>query len=89
VASPDHRITLLTPVGADGLTHFNSLDGSCWNPFSGTMLFAQEAGNLIGTGTGGVIEMSGDFDPNTGGGAGLRTLYGSMGPRWFRRNPSG
>src|SRR5215813_10479527 len=58
VASPDHRITLLTPVGADGLTHFNSIDGSCWNPFSGTMLFTQEAGNLIGTGIGGVIEMS-------------------------------
>src|SRR5262249_18908829 len=34
VADPDHRITLLTPVGADGLTHFNSIDGSCWNPFS-------------------------------------------------------
>src|SRR5215467_2158133 len=83
VASPDHRITLLTPVGADGLTHFNSVDGSCWNPFSGTMLFTQEAGNLIGTGTGGVIEMSGDFDPNTGGGAGLRTLYGSMGRGGF------
>src|SRR5262249_15731225 len=43
VASPDHRITLLTPVGADGLTHFNSIDGSCWNPFSGTMLFTQES----------------------------------------------
>ena len=83
VAHPDHRITLLTPVGADGLTHFNSIDGSCWNPFSGTMLFTQEAGNLIGTGTGGVIEMSGDFDPNTGGGGGLRTLYGSMGRGGF------
>src|SRR5262245_35052769 len=83
VASPDHRITLLTPVGADGLTHFNSIDGSCWNPFSGTMLFTQEAGNLIGTGIGGVIEMSSDFDPNTGGGAGLRTLYGSMGRGGF------
>jgi Alkaline phosphatase PhoX len=83
VASPDHRITLLTPVGPDGLTHFNSIDGSTWNPFSGTMLFTQEAGNLIGTGTGGVIEMSGDFDSNTGSGAGLRTLYGSMGRGGF------
>jgi hypothetical protein len=74
VASPDHRITLLTPVGMNGLTGFNSIDGSSWNPFSQTMLFAQEAGN-----NGGVIEMGSDFDPNTGAGAGLRTLYGSMG----------
>jgi len=78
VASPDHRITLLTPVDAGGLTHFNSIDGSTWNPFSETMLFTQEAGT-----TGGVIEMGSDFDPNTGGGAGLRTLYGSVGQGGF------
>src|SRR5215510_3616025 len=71
VASPDRRITLLTPVGADGLTHFNSIDGSTWDPISQTLLFTQESGNLVGTGIGGVIEMSGDFDPNTGAGAGL------------------
>jgi len=74
VASPDHRITLLTPVDAGGLTHFNSIDGSTWDPFSGTMLFTQEAST-----NGGVIEMGSDFDSNTGGGAGLRTLYGSVG----------
>ena len=74
VASPDHRITLLTPVGMNGLTGFNSIDGSSWNPFSQTMLFAQEASN-----NGGVIEIGSDFDPITGAGAGLRTLYGSMG----------
>ena len=74
VAHPDHRITLLTPVGMNGLTGFNSIDGSTWDPFSGTLLFAQEAGA-----NGGVIEMGSDFDPNTGGGAGLRTLYGSLG----------
>ena len=51
VASPDHRITLLTPVGMNGLTGFNSIDGSSWNPFSRTMLFAQEAGT-----NGGIIE---------------------------------
>ena len=67
VASPDHRITLLTPVGMNGLTGFNSIDGSSWNPFSQTLLFAQEAGT-----NGGVIEMGGDFDPNTGAGAGQR-----------------
>jgi hypothetical protein len=74
VASPDHRITLLTPVDESGLTEFNSIDGSTWDPFSGTLLFTQEAGTI-----GGVIEMGADFDPNTGGGAGLRTLYGSLG----------
>jgi len=74
VAHPDHRITLLTPVDANGLTNFNNIDGSTWNPFTGTLLFAQEAGA-----NGGVIEMGADFDPNTGAGAGLRTLYGSLG----------
>jgi hypothetical protein len=74
VANPDHRITLLTP-GAQGVTGFNRIDGSTWNPFSKTLLFTQE-----GDGTsGGVIEMSSDFDPSTGSGRGLRTLYGSMG----------
>src|SRR5215510_8212225 len=73
-ASPDRRITLLTPVDDSGLTHFNSIDGSTWDPFSRTLLFAQEAGA-----NGGVIEMGADFDPNTGGSAGLRTLYGSLG----------
>jgi hypothetical protein len=74
VADPDHRITLLTPVDDSGLTHFNSIDGSTWNPFSRTLLFTQEDGAI-----GGVIEMGADFDPITGGGAGLRTLYGSLG----------
>jgi hypothetical protein len=74
VAHPDHRITLLTPVGQNGLTGFNSIDGSAWDPFSRTLLFTQEAGV-----NGGVIEMGSDFDPNTGGGAGLRTLFGSLG----------
>jgi len=46
------------------LTGFNSIDGSTWDPFSRTLLFTQEDGA-----DGGVIEM----------GAGLRTLYGSLG----------
>jgi hypothetical protein len=78
VAHPDHRFTLLTPVDATGLTNFNSIDGSTWDPFTGTMLFTQEAGA-----NGGVIEMGSDFDPNTGAGAGLRTLYGSLGRGGF------
>jgi len=74
VASPDHRITLLTPVDDSGFTFFNRLDGSTWNPFTSTLLFTQENGAL-----GGVIEIGADFDPNTGAGAGLQTLYGSLG----------
>ncbi len=72
VSNPDHRVTLLTPPGDDGLTHFNSIDGSCWNPFTQTLLFTQERGA-----TGGVIEINADFDASTN--SGLRTLYGSMG----------
>ncbi len=72
VSNPDHRITLLTPPGDDGLTHFNSIDGSCWNPFTQTLLFAQERST-----TGGVIEISADFDGATN--SGLRTHYGSIG----------
>ena len=74
VTDPDHRITLLTPVDDTGFTNFNRIDGSTWNPFTRTLLFAQENANL-----GGVIEMGADFDPNTGGAVGLRTLYGSLG----------
>jgi len=67
VAHPDHRITLLTPADGNGLTGFNSIDGSTWDPFSRTMLFAQEAGA-----NGGIIEMG-------PAGEGLLTLYGSLG----------
>lgn len=78
VVNPDHRITLLTPVGTNGLTGFNSIDGSTWNPFTKTLLFSQEAGT-----SGGLIEMSSDFDPATGAASGLRTLYGSIGRGGF------
>src|SRR5437899_922159 len=30
VAHPDHRFTLLTPADGNGLTNFNSIDGSTW-----------------------------------------------------------
>jgi hypothetical protein len=59
VADPAHRITLLTPVGSDGKTHYNSIDGSTWDPISRTMLFTQENGSK-----GGVIELSGDWPAN-------------------------
>jgi len=74
VAHPDHRITLMTPGDMNAITGFNSIDGSTWDPFSRTLLFTQEDGNI-----GGVIEMGTDFDPSTGAGHGLRTLYGSLG----------
>jgi uncharacterized protein DUF839 len=68
IDDPAHRITLLTPVGGDGSTHFNSIDGSTWNPFSRTLLFTQEAGT-----NGGVIEIPADW------GTPARTLYGFLG----------
>jgi hypothetical protein len=68
VASPDRHVTLLTPVGADGKTHLNSIDGSTWDPFTRTLLFAQEAG-----GNGGVVELSPEF------GSAIVPLYGVMG----------
>jgi hypothetical protein len=72
VTDPAHRVTLLTPVGADGKTHFNSIDGSTWNPFTRTLLFTQERGNA-----GGVIETTSDWPPQT------RTLYGILGQGGF------
>src|SRR5260221_10508252 len=69
VASPDHRITLMTPGDANGLTGFNSIDGSTWDPFSRTLLFTQEDGAI-----GGVIEIGAQFGTKTHGGARVRTL---------------
>jgi len=68
VTDPAHRITLLTPVGSDGKTHFNSIDGSTWNPFTRTLLFTQENGS-----SGGVIEVTPDWPPT------VRTLDGVLG----------
>ena len=68
VADPEHRITLLTPVGEDGRTHFNSIDGSTWDPFSRTLLFTQERGT-----SGGVIEITPDWPPR------VRTLHDVLG----------
>jgi hypothetical protein len=58
VADSAHRITLLTPVGEDGLTHFNSIDGSTYDPLTGTLLFTQEAGS-----NGGVIQATTSWPP--------------------------
>jgi hypothetical protein len=58
VADPAHRITLLTPPGDDGLTHFNSVDGSAWDPFTQTLLFTQENGA-----SGGVIQVTASWPP--------------------------
>ncbi len=72
VKDPAHRVTLLSPVGTDGLTHFNSIDGSTWNPFTRTLLFTQEAGA-----NGGVIEVMPGWPAN------VRTLYGVIGRGGF------
>jgi hypothetical protein len=53
VTDPAHHITLLTPVGTDGKTHFGSIDGSVWDPFTRTLLFTQERGT-----SGGVIQIT-------------------------------
>jgi hypothetical protein len=58
VKDPAHRITLLTPEGADGLTHFNSIDGSTFDPFTNTLLFTQEEGS-----DGGVFQISSSWPP--------------------------
>ncbi len=75
VADPDRRITLMTKGGTTG---FNFIDGSTFNPFTGTLLFTQENGT-----TGGVIEVSPDFDATKGAATLLRTLYGIMGRAGF------
>src|SRR5262249_10530584 len=59
VTDPAHRITLLTPVGDNGKTGFNSIDGSTWNPFTQTLLFTQETGSPKG----GVIEVTPGWPP--------------------------
>jgi Alkaline phosphatase PhoX len=59
VTDPAHRITLLTPVGEDGLTHINDIDGSTYDPFTGTLLFTSEAGPPVG----GVYELTTSWPP--------------------------
>ena len=69
VKDPAHRITLLTPVGGDGLTHFNSVDGSAYDPFSKSLIFTQESSGTAG----GLVEVSMDWP------AKVTTHYGSIG----------
>ncbi len=68
VTEPAHRITLLTPVGANGKTGFNSIDGSTWNPFTRTLLFTQERGS-----SGGVTQITPNWPPQ------VTTLDGILG----------
>jgi Bacterial protein of unknown function (DUF839) len=69
VTDPAHRITLLTPVGLDGLTHFSRFDGVVYNPFTKSALLTQEGGGTDG----GVVEVA------VSGPAKTTTHYGSMG----------
>lgn len=69
VTDSAHQVTLLTPPDAvTGLTNFNSIDGSTYDPFTNTLLFTQEAGT-----NGGVIEVSAAWPPV------VNTLYGILG----------
>jgi len=69
VADPAHRVSLLTPVSAQsGLTNFNSIDGSTYDPYTNAMLFTQEAGS-----NGGVIQVTTSWPPT------VNTLYGILG----------
>ena len=69
VVDPAHRVTLLTPVDpGSGLTNFNSIDGSTYDPFTQTLLFTQEAGT-----TGGVFQVTTSWPPK------VDTLYGIIG----------
>src|SRR6266478_5483549 len=42
ITAKAHRVTLLTPVGAGGLTGYSAIDGSVYLPASNTLLFTQE-----------------------------------------------
>jgi len=66
VTDKKHRITLLSPVGANGLTGFNAIDGSIYVPLANKMLFSQEDGGAI-------IESNTSWPPN------VHTLDGIFG----------
>jgi hypothetical protein len=62
VQDPAHRITLLTP-GAAGITGFNRIDGSTWNPLTGTLLFTEENNTPDLNGSGHVIQITPGWPP--------------------------
>jgi len=68
VKDPAHRITLLTPLGIDGFTHLNAIDGSTYDPFTKTLFFTEEAGS-----GGGVFQLTSKWP------AALTTLDGIIG----------
>jgi Bacterial protein of unknown function (DUF839) len=72
VTDPAHKVTLLTPGDGNGVTNFNSIDGSTFDPFTSTLLFTQETGA-----NGGVIEVSTTFP------ASVHTLDGIIGKGGF------
>ena len=73
VTDAAHKVSLLTSVDpSSGLTTFNSIDGSTYDPVTNTLLFTQEAGT-----NGGVIEISTTWPPT------VNTLYGILGRGGF------
>ncbi|MBK8175821.1 MAG: DUF839 domain-containing protein [Rhodospirillales bacterium] len=79
VDDPSHRITLVTPVGPDGLTHFNAIDGSTWDPFTKTLLFTQEDG-------GAVLQIPATWPPRL---AALDGILGTTGFEGIQVDPAG
>ncbi|MBY6243464.1 alkaline phosphatase PhoX [Methylosinus sp. Sm6] len=64
VADPAHRITLLTPVNeATGKTALNRIDGSSYDPFNDTLLFAEENEDASLNGAGTVHSVSVTWPP--------------------------
>lgn len=73
VTDPAHRVTLLTPPDpVTGLTNFNSIDGSTYDPATNTLFFTQEAGS-----NGGVIQVTPTWPPK------VTTLYAIIGRGGF------
>jgi len=70
VTSKAHRITLLTPVGANGQTGLNFGDGSTYDPFTNSLLFTQEDG-------GPTVELKTTWPPN------MQTLDGVLGVKGY------
>jgi len=70
VTSKAHRITLLTPLGANGQTGLNFGDGSTYDPFTNSLLFTQEDG-------GPTVELKTTWPSN------LTTLEGVLGIRGY------
>lgn len=76
-----HRITLLTPVDANGKTNLGDVDGSTYDPFTGTLLFTEEAGA-----NGGVVQMTTSWPPQRNS---LDAFFGKAGYEGIHSDKNG